>query len=347
MDTHIWNILGKYVKGESDQEEQALLQQWLDESTENPKILKDVTDIWEKTGRLDTSSWAPKVNLDEEWQAFKNLASKDTRDDQTLANDKQDPEGKTTSFPIWIYRIAAAVVLGFGLIYFFNYTGGPVVGDQLTVYATDQIKTKVLLPDSSEVWLNKQSELSYAAGFGRSHRNLTLTGEAYFDIKKNEIPFIILSHQTQTEVLGTAFNLRSYAHEESVSLALVRGKVAFSEQQDSDNRVTLGVGEQATLSKSTRHIKKTKLNDKNVLAWKNDVLDFKKTKLDKVLPTLEKYFNVEIKVKNLQLYNCRFTGKFYNPDLNNVLEVLAASLNLTYTTQGHAITLQGAGCSNN
>lgn len=345
MDTQIWNILGNHLKGESDKDEEARLKQWLQQSPENQQILEDVKQIWEKTGNLDTSKWAPKVDLDEEWGAFKNLTAENDKVEKSKPLENDSSKGKTLAFPAWIYRVAAALVLGLGLAYYLNYTGGPALNKNIIVHNSHLEKTKVLLPDQSEIWLNQQSEISYDSDFGISHRTLSLQGEAFFDIQKSEVPFVINTNQTKTEVLGTAFNLRSFAEE--TELTLIRGSVAFSEKDNPDNKVILIPGERAIHQVGSDQILKSENSDANFIAWKEEVLVFDKTKLDEVITALEKYFDIKVEVNNLQLYDCRFTGRFYNPNLDVILEVLSASLNIKYTLKDNNVSLTGAGCPSN
>lgn len=346
METRIWNILGNHLKGESNQEEETILIEWLSENSENSKILEEVKDIWQKTGSLNSSRWSPEVDIDQEWEAF----TKFRADNQESEKDKHAAtmqEGnKHILFPAWAYRAAAAVVLGFGLIYYFNFTGGLQVNKEILVHSTLEEKTKILLPDSSAIWLNKQSEIAYDTDFGITHRTLSLSGEAFFDVRKDKAPFVIISGQTKTEVLGTAFNLRSYVEEGTTAVTLIHGSISFSEKEDPGNKVILAPGESAMLQKGSK-ILKSRHQDPNFMAWKEEVLVFNKSKLDGVIATLEKYFDITISVSNIQLYNCRFTGKFYNPNLDVILEVLSASLNIQHATENDSIVLKGSGCPPN
>src|SRR5215204_74583 len=92
-------------------------------------------------------------------------------------------------------------------------------------------KTRLVLPDSSIVWLNAGSKLTYSENFGTTNRNTTLSGEAYFDVKKNSTPFIIHANGLQIKVLGTAFNVKSYPNEKTTETSLIRGKVEITHEK--------------------------------------------------------------------------------------------------------------------
>lgn len=345
MDTRIWNILGNHFKGESSKEEDTLLQDWLSESSDNQQIMTDLESIWEKTGSLDTSRWAPKVDVDAEWDAFRQFRSEMDAEEVEKSIEELRTKHKFLTLPVWMYRVAAAVVLGFGLIYFINYSGGILDDREMIVHKSFEQKRKIILPDESIVWLNRQSQISYSEDFGQSHRNMTLNGEAFFDVQKKTTPFVIKSHETTTEVLGTAFNLRSYKEEGQTELALIRGKVSFSDNKNPENRVILNPGEQAELKHGSQKIKKSKILDLNVTSWKSGALTFDNAPLGEVASTLEKYFNIQIKMSTKDLNACRFTGSFENPELSELLDILCASLRLTYTKSQNIITLSGDGCT--
>ena len=89
-------------------------------------------------------------------------------------------------------------------------------------------RSKLVLPDGSMVWLNAGSKITYGSNFGTLNRNIQLTGEAFFDVKKSNIPFIIHTSAVQIKVLGTAFDVKAYPTEHTIETSLIRGKVEVS-----------------------------------------------------------------------------------------------------------------------
>lgn len=330
MDSKTWDIIGKHLKGESSEEETAILQQWLQESIENQELLDEVTNLWEKTGHLDFSTQAPKIDLDQEWNAFE------------AYRDRNESIGKKTVIPMWIYRVAAILIMCIGIVFYF-LTSPDNTGQHIT-HRTQSEKMRLFLPDSSEIWLNKSSEISYQEGFGTEHRNLTLSGEAFFDVRKNNIPFTINTRQSKTEVLGTAFNLKSYESDSNTEITLIRGRLAFSQAKNPTNKVHLNPGEKAILKNTTHQIIKTRYSDPQFLAWKEDILLFNKTTLHEVFSTLEEYFDIKVNVENQAVYLCHFTGNFKKPKLNEILDVLSASINFTYHRTDTQVTISGGSC---
>ena len=124
----------------------------------------------------------------------------------------------------------AAVVIGLAVcIPYFNNNKNNFLdkGDHYNeVVAKRGTKTKIILPDGSQVWLNSDSKLSYGERFNDTIREVSLEGEAYFDvIKDKNRPFIVMTNALNIRVLGTAFNIKSYAQDATIETTLIRGMI--------------------------------------------------------------------------------------------------------------------------
>jgi ferric-dicitrate binding protein FerR (iron transport regulator) len=172
-----------------------------------------------------------------------------------------------------------------------------------------------------------------------------LTGEAFFDVRKsNGKTFTIFSGNTKTQVLGTSFTVRSYGKEGRTEVQVLTGKVAFSTKENpQQNQVLLTPGFKAEM-KSGKQIVKSQIDDPNFLAWKDNRLTFNNTRMDKVIRTLEKYFGVPIEVTDERMLQCRFTGTFEQPTLQEIVDVLVVSVDLTYTRNNEQYIFSGRGC---
>ena len=340
MDSRIWEIIGNHVKEAISDSDQVVLEQWLKEDDANKQMLSEIERIWKKTGKLESSA---EIDLDQEWRDFKSYrdASEDGMAQGTLGNDN-----KSTSRISWFnYSIAAIVVLGIGLAFMFGYMQETVNTENIiSHYAQDQ-KELITLPDQSTIWLNKNALIEYDDQFGISNRNIKINGEGFFDVKKNEIPFVITGNTTQTEVLGTAFSVKTGDENNAAVIIVLRGKVAFSDLSDPNNKVELIKGEKAAFSAQHGEILKSMNDDPNWLAWQNDILMFDGTPLNQLVSTLEDYFDIYLKYDSQTLGACHFTGTFKNPSLSDVMEVLQLSLNLEYQIKADKqVELIGGSC---
>lgn len=198
-----------------------------------------------------------------------------------------------------------------------------------------------ILPDSSLISLNKFSTINYKV-IPEKSRMLDLKGEAYFHIKPNKsLPFKITSGNAFVEVVGTTFNIRNYGLD-SVLILVEEGHVIFGRKDNPLKFVHLQAGDKGLLSNTGIY----KINgfDRNDLAWKTGNIVFKNTKMSQAVSTLEDYFKIKIRVSNSSVLNCHVTAKFKHPDLNKVLDLFSALINIKYIKQNNEYILTGKGC---
>lgn len=153
---------------------------------------------------------------------------------------------------------------------------------------------RLRLPDGSLVWLNAASSLTYAANLsGQGKRSVKLDGEAYFEIAKDKAhPFVVESRGQEIEVLGTHFNVSSYAYEAGVRTTLLEGSVQITPLQDPAKKVVLKPGEQALATK--QFLKILPVDVEAATAWKNGNFFFKEEKLESILYKLAYWYDIEI-----------------------------------------------------
>ncbi|HEX8549774.1 MAG TPA: FecR domain-containing protein, partial [Cytophagaceae bacterium] len=178
-------------------------------------------------------------------------------------------------------------------------------------FTTKDAREEIKLADGSVIILNKNSRLKTEADFGGTNRTVYLTGEAFFDVKKDaSIPFIIYTTSSKTKVIGTSFNIRSEANK-SEEISVVSGKVNYKIKGGNGDSLLLVAGNKCTIEHNS--LKKIESFDVNLLAWKDDKIVFEKTSLKDVVNDLEYYFDIDIKVTNEEILNCKYTGSFEKP----------------------------------
>jgi ferric-dicitrate binding protein FerR (iron transport regulator) len=201
------------------------------------------------------------------------------------------------------------------------------------------------LPDGTKVSLGQFSTLRYPKVFNSNYREIYLEGEAYFEVTENlNQPFIVHALKTTTKVLGTSFDIRTYAHETVDELTVFTGKVKFGLDNFSTEEEVLP-GTQAIFNRNSQRISKETIGLSNVLAWKDNSLVFEDASLQIVIADVGRFFNIKIRVEDTQLLKCRFRGSFRNPDLKNILDVIAYSLNLKYKLVNGSYVFEGKPCS--
>lgn len=238
----------------------------------------------------------------------------------------------------WAVAASVALVLGMGWFGFHYRENILDVIDPATLVVMKtnghEIK-KLRLSDGSVVWLNGGSRLSYPDRFSHDKREVVLLeGEAYFDIHHDDKkPFQVKAGKTLTNVLGTAFNIRSYSWLEKISVTVTRGKVAV-------NNSMLLPNEQLAYDKATGKSKIKKLSAEEVTLWMQGRLSFNDESFKAVATILENKYQVSIRFQEQKMEDYRFSARFEPSDsLNDILDALTMTRGLSYKVKGAEITI--------
>ena len=242
--------------------------------------------------------------------------------------------------------IAAAAVLV--LLLLFKWNGAkkalPNPEEEIQQLATQYgSRSQLILPDGTKVWLNGGSKLDYPKQFSGSLREVTLEGEAFFDVTENKHhPFLVHTKTFTVKVLGTAFNIRAYNDEDSATASLIRGSVEVELHARKNNKVLLRPSEKlvvpavavlsapeetsdnADLIPAEVDVKKTPIttditNTIAETAWVDNKLVFKNKSFEQIALVLEKWFAVEIRFKNENRKKLNLSGTFDGENLDEIL----------------------------
>jgi len=181
---------------------------------------------------------------------------------------------------------------------------------------------QLVLPDGTKVWMNSSSSLTYPVIFKGSKRQVSLTGEAYFEVAKNkQMPFIVESKKQTLEVLGTHFNVNAYDDEPAVKTTLLEGSIKIIAVANKMSRV-LVPGEQAHVD---QNIEIRAVDAEGVVSWKNGLFVFNKQTVEAAMRQLARWYDVEVEYKG-NVSAKGFWGSIpRNKDLNYVLKMLEAT----------------------
>lgn len=317
------DLLGKYLSRETNEQENAMVENWLKENDSNKKQLLDYQFIIQEIDKVSRTE-QQTVNVDAAW---KNVQSK-IRNKGKIIEFKPKPFFNPS-------RVAASVSLFLMaglLIYLVSKKSIETVAIETTNFTTEKI-----LPDGSVITLNKNSKLTYSTDFQGDTREVSLEGEAFFDIKRDEKkPFIIHAKDTEIKVLGTSFNVNAY--NDAVKVSVETGKVSFKKKKIEQ---TLTKGEEAEWIAEKDTIVKRLIIDKNTIAYKTHVYVFEDKSLDEILKVLSEGYQVPILLKNSSLKYCKLTTKFDNETLPNSLNIIAETLNLKLTKENETYYFDG------
>lgn len=194
----------------------------------------------------------------------------------------------------------------------------------------------VVLDDGTSVWVNAESQIKYPVCFSKKERVVSVKGEVYFDVTKDGRPFIVETDLGKVNVLGTSFGVRAY-EKETVLTTLVSGKVIFTSKKGES--VTLSSGEQAvaalTGTLTTREVKV-----EEYVGWKDGWYIFREKRLEDVMHTLTRWYDVSVFYQNPKVKDIQFTGNLKRYDsIRTFLEVLAASEEVKHKIDGNVVIL--------
>lgn len=190
----------------------------------------------------------------------------------------------------------------------------------------------MVLPDGTKVWLNAASSITYPVQFAKNMRNVSVTGEVYFEVAHltgpdhtTRIPFSVQSGDLKIKVLGTHFDVRNYPDENEVKTTLLEGQVSISYGQDMDER-RMHPGQQATLNRAKPNSLTFREIDANrAIAWKDGLFDFKDEPLDDILKEVSRWYNVTA-TADPSKGKLRFSGVVSKrAELADLLNVLSAT----------------------
>ena len=189
------------------------------------------------------------------------------------------------------------------------------------------IRSQVLLPDGTKVWLNAESSIKFNIPFDQSQREIALTGEAFFDVHKNpEVPFVVKSGNVAVSVLGTRFNFKAYDQENRIEVVLEEGKVKLSTKTNIQGlEATMNPGERAVYDKKDYSTQITNGKIDKYIAWHSGRLVFDDTPLPEVAAQLDRWYGIEVVLEGPQIENYKITTTFENESLNQVLDLLELS----------------------
>lgn len=218
-----------------------------------------------------------------------------------------------------------------------------------TILAQNGAKTRAILPDGSVVWLNSGSKISYAGNFKGSLREVFLEGEAYFDVTKNpHKPFIVHASNINVKVLGTVFNVKSYASDSITETTLLSGLVQISNVHNSQKVLYLHPNEKITVPKKSEDVvadsitainTNIKIQNRNETSWVYNRLVFRGDSFKKLATKLERWYNVKIKFADEKVTQLHFNGSLENETVEEAFKSLQAAVPFNYKINDHQILI--------
>jgi len=315
-------LIIKYLKGEASKNEMLEIEAWVKESVENRKLFAKKVNLYAISANLEGK--ADMCDLDKIVKAIRRL---DRRRSVTR------------------YFAAAALAIGLivGAALYTSYKIGSYKNDVEYILAQSNtnleystpygVKSKISLPDNSVVWLNSGSRISFPSKFAGNERLISFSGEGFFDVAKDSLrPMKINTPGGVTvNVLGTKFNLDTYAEDRSMSLLLLSGRVIIRMKNGSliEN---IKPSEKIVINKIDTKAKINSVKDTlPTTGWRDGWLIFDDLTLSEVFVKMKRWYGITIKVEDNSILEKRLSAKFREESASQVLDLMRKTQLINYT----------------
>ncbi|WP_069660462.1 FecR family protein [Arcticibacter eurypsychrophilus] len=314
------DLLVKYLAGETDEDEKATVIQWMETNAENERYFRHLKLIWEKS---DEVAYKSNVDVNVAWDRFKKRIIL-----------RQKSGNRVSTLPSWI-RIAALFLLicTAGAIGVSKYFSSKTV-QFVHLNSRQQILSKTL-PDGSIVTLNRNSTLSYPSRFKGAQRNISMQGEAFFNVSADKgHPFIVRINKVTVTVVGTSFNIKS--RKGKTEVIVESGIVDVHKNND---YVQLVAGEKVIASQEDSFIKG--MNSSTFYkSYKNRRFVCRNTPLYELVGAINDTYDVHIVIETKDLEMLKINTTFSNASLDDILHVVSETFNIQVEHRGNTIILK-------
>ena len=317
------SLIARFLENNLDEEELIVLKSWMNESYENRKLFDQYNEVWQLSNVVFNEG---QYNTEACWNTIQKTIAKNsfkTKNKVRLVKPDQIVFWKVAS-------IAAMLIAALFIGLFFQKSDKKTKSQIVTIQSPRGEKSKVVLADSTVVWLNSESQLTYSNDFDGEMRLVTLSGEGYFDVKEDrDRPFIVKTMNADIEVYGTRFNVSSYPDEQQTETTLEEGKIGVYIVGKS-NPVTVNPGERFILNKQTGETSLKQVDTDLYTSWKENKLRFDNALFGDVVKKLERWYDVKIFLDKDLVYSERYTMCIKTESLREVMKRIKLTTPMSY-----------------
>ena len=321
-DVNIEILIRKYILGTLSNSEAVYLAEWVKSSRQNAERFRTTVRAIEQ---LESQHTAQAENFSKRVisKAFK---KEEPRKVTLLSQLKNRWQVAAISSMVAV----VAIVLGLSISYNNTNYAEQLVAESSSIEslvstleycAPKDAPLHVALADGTQITLNQNSRLTLAADYNATERNVTLDGEAYFDVAKSEKRFTVTAGDKCYVVHGTSFNIHSFAEDKMAIVTLHAGKL---EAKIDSQSYMLAPGEELRVDDKDKSISKHIVNTENSISWMNKQLTFSRLPLKFVIKQIEHKYNVKINMQS-DIEDIPYTGGLQNEDLKTALHLLSTT----------------------
>jgi ferric-dicitrate binding protein FerR (iron transport regulator) len=321
----IHQLILRLFSGEANNYEKKKIAEWLGLSDGNKKFYSELRENWLSGGIQRNDD---QYDVENAIQNFRDIIG------------ISENRNKRKIVFLQFVKYAAVFILALALPFSYNFLAKNIEPHPMTtISCAFGDKSNIVLPDSTKVWLNSGSKLTFDSDFKRNGRRVLLEGEAFFSVSKDkDNPFHVKTSDVDIKVLGTQFNVKAYPDEISVSTTLVEGSLRIS--SSNENRV-IKPDEKLIFDKRSGTMTLNKLTDTSPdIDWKKGRLIFRNESLEELEPKLERWFDVDIVFADEQVKHRRFTGILERESILEVISYFDLSKYVECRIQGNKIIIK-------
>lgn len=328
-------LIVDYITGRLTPDKFDYLNSWIAESKDNLFYFRKLQEIWYVSAPQDEDVYDKEL-------AYNRFLYRVKEANQFA----EITPRKKNVFTKRFIQIAAsvAIIVALTSIYFLKFVSPSITSTKDEFYSITVpygAKSKVTLSDSTKVWLNSGTTIEYSYIAKDKIRKLVLNGEAYFEVAKMKgIPFIVKTDRLDIKVLGTKFNVTSYAEDPQVNITLLEGSIALKTDNSKSNEILLKPNKSATFDKFSNSLEIKSVNAYTSIQWSDGIIIFDEEKLEQIARRLEREYNVKIDITNAStsLTDSRFYGVFNkNQSIKDIFDIITLNEKLRYKMKGDTI----------
>jgi transmembrane sensor len=303
------SIITKYLRGKSSADEQNELLHWI-RKEEHFNEFQQVKETW----KAEVSKEDVPSEFVNDWASIQN---------QMMVQLQQDVQRKQRTLNFFRYAAIFLVLIAVPALVYILSSDRPTNPLVYTTVAADygQI-SKVVLPDSTVIWVNSGSTIKYNNRFSATNRDIELIGEAFFKVHKNkDLPLVVASEDLRVKVLGTEFSVSAYPEEKNIQVVLEKGKVELSTASKTELKQEMKPGELVSYTKVNKEMNLSTVNTGLFTSWKDGIINIYNLPLSELVIKLEKRYNQKFVVDN-EIKNLPYTFTIKNEELSSILSLM-------------------------
>jgi transmembrane sensor len=316
------NAIAKYIAGEMNSSEIDEFEKVASSNTDNLLLINEMKNDWKLIGKKEMN----RPNVDRAWSS---IISK-LESDSLIENPTSISMGSKNQWFKW--AAAIVIILVTSTLFLTTYTSNVIL--ESTAEGNTLVHT---LNDGSTVYLASNTTLKYNKRYGRSNREISLKGEAFFDVSSNpNLPFIVETEDASIQVLGTSFNVKS-SSQSNFELVVQTGKVNVTSKLKKTAAIMAEAGDRVTLVNNQLTI--SPQSDAQPFNMMEQKFQFKDEELSNLLLVLNKTYGANILLDSPVIGDRRITVTFINNSIPSMVEVISATLGLEVKYENNSIIL--------